>query len=168
MFSIYTPELSTFDFIWRPFCSYMPYLHKISISYWIFYKRINISIDQWTHCNLYPLLCTCPSLRRQIKTRTPFRRRHFQMHFLEENARILLKMSLKFVPNVRIYNMPALAQRMAWHRPGDKPFSESRMESLLTQLRVTRLQWVNLYHAIHLCNSIIAGLLLNLDCSGND
>ena len=33
---------------------------------------------------------------------------------------------------------------MAWRRPGDKPLSEPRMESLLTHICVTRPQWVNL------------------------
>ena len=31
---------------------------------------------------------------------------------------------------------------MAWRRPGDKPLSEPRMESLLTHICVTRPQWV--------------------------
>ena len=64
--------------------------------------------------------------------------------FLNENARISLKISLKFVPQVRINNIPALVQIMAWRRPGDKPFSEPMMVSLLTHVCVTRPQWV--YH----------------------
>ena len=32
---------------------------------------------------------------------------------------------------------------MAWRRPGDKPLSEPRMESLLTHICVIRPQWVN-------------------------
>ena len=38
---------------------------------------------------------------------------------------------------------------MAWRRPGDKPLSEPRMESLLTHICVTRPQWVNKY--VHGC-----------------
>ena len=34
---------------------------------------------------------------------------------------------------------------MAWHRPGDKPLSESMMVSLLTHIWVTGPQWVNLF-----------------------
>ena len=63
--------------------------------------------------------------------------------FLYENARISLKISLKFVPNVRINNIPALAQIMAWRRPGDKPLSEPMVVSLLTHICATRPQWVN-------------------------
>ena len=32
---------------------------------------------------------------------------------------------------------------MAWRRPGDKPLSQPRMESLLTHICVSRPQWVN-------------------------
>ena len=65
------------------------------------------------------------------------------MHFLELNVRISLKDSLKFVPKVRINNIPALVQIMACRRPGDKPLSESMMVSLPTHICVTRPQWVN-------------------------
>ena len=51
----------------------------------------------------------------------------FKCIFLNENAWISLKISLKFVPKVRIDNIPALVQIMAWHRPGDKPLSEPMM-----------------------------------------
>ena len=63
--------------------------------------------------------------------------------FLNENARISLKISLKCAPKVRINNIPALVQIMAWRRPGDKPLSEPMMDSLLTHICVTRPQWVN-------------------------
>ena len=49
----------------------------------------------------------------------------------------------KFVPKVRIDNIPALVQIMAWRRPGDKPLSEPMMVQLLTHICVTRPQWVN-------------------------
>ena len=48
----------------------------------------------------------------------------FKCIFLNENAWISLKISLKFVPKVRINNIPALVQIMAWRLPGDKPLSE--------------------------------------------
>ena len=67
----------------------------------------------------------------------------FKYIFLNENARISLKISLKFVPKVRVNNIPALVQIMAWRRPCDKPLSEPMMVSLLTHICVTRPQWVN-------------------------
>ena len=48
-----------------------------------------------------------------------------------------------FVPKVRINNIPALVQIMAWRRPGDKSLSEPMMVSLLMHICVTRPQWVN-------------------------
>ena len=66
----------------------------------------------------------------------------FKSIFLNENARISLKISLKFVPKVRINNTPALVQIMAWRRPGDKALSEPMMVNLLTHICVTRPQWV--------------------------
>ena len=36
----------------------------------------------------------------------------------------MLKISLKFVPNIQINNIPALVQIMAWRLPGEKPTSE--------------------------------------------
>ena len=74
-------------------------------------------------------------------------RRHFaddilKCIFFNENAWISLKISLKFVPMVRINNIPALVQIMAWRRSGDKPLSEPMMVSLLTHICVTRPQWV--------------------------
>ena len=39
-----------------------------------------------------------------------------------------VKISLKFVPKVRINNIPSLVQIMAWRRPGDKPLSEPMID----------------------------------------
>ena len=67
----------------------------------------------------------------------------FTCIFLNEDIWISLKISLKFVPEVRINNIPALVQIMAWRRSGDKPLSGTMMVSLLTHMCVTRPQWVN-------------------------
>ena len=66
----------------------------------------------------------------------------FKRIFLNENVRISIKISLKFVPKGPINNYPALVQIMAWRRSGDKPLSEPMMVSLLTHICVTRPQWV--------------------------
>ena len=66
----------------------------------------------------------------------------FKCIFLNENVLISIKISLKFVPKGPINNIPALVQTVAWRRPGDKPLSEPRMESILTHICVTRPQWV--------------------------
>ena len=74
-------------------------------------------------------------------------RRHFaddtfKHIFLNENVRIWIKISLKFVPKGPINNNPALVQIMAWRRSGDKPFSETMMVSLPMHICVTWPQWV--------------------------
>ena len=51
----------------------------------------------------------------------------FKCNFLNENVRIPIKISLKFVPKGPINNIPALVQVMAWCRTGDKPLSELMM-----------------------------------------
>ena len=66
----------------------------------------------------------------------------FKCIFLNENAWILLKISLKFVPKVQINNIRALVLIMAWRRSGDKPLSEPMMVRLPTHICVTRPQWV--------------------------
>ena len=67
-----------------------------------------------------------------------FRDDIFKCIFLNENAWISIKISLKFVPKVQINIIPALVQIMAWRRPGDKPLSEPMMDNLLTHICVTR------------------------------
>ena len=81
----------------------------------------------------------------------------FKCIFLNENVWISLKISLKFVPNVPINNIPALVLIMAWRRLGDKPLSEPMMVSLPTHICVTGLNeliigWILLRACFsHLC-----------------
>ena len=67
----------------------------------------------------------------------------FKCIFINENVWIYIKISLKCVPKVRINNIPALVQIMAWHHPGDKPLSEPMMVNLPTHTCVAWPQWVN-------------------------
>ena len=62
--------------------------------------------------------------------------------FLNENVRISIKISLEFVPECPINNIPALVQLMAWRRPGNKPLSEPMMVRLSIHICITRPQWV--------------------------
>ena len=66
----------------------------------------------------------------------------FKRIFLNENVRISIKISLKFVPKGLINNNPALVQIMAWRRSGDKSLSEPMVVSLLTHKCVIRSEWV--------------------------
>ena len=74
----------------------------------------------------------------------------FKCIFFNQNVWFSIKISLKFVPEVRINNYLALIQIMAWRRPGDKPLSEPMVVSLLTHICVTRPQWVNTMCTIQL------------------
>ena len=56
----------------------------------------------------------------------------FKLIFLGKNIRILIQISVKFVPKGSIDNKPALVQVMAWRRTGDKPLPEPMM----TQWRI--------------------------------
>ena len=72
----------------------------------------------------------------------PFHRRHFQCIFLNENVWISLSIWLKIIPKVRVKNIAALVQIMAWCRPGDKPLFEPMMVSLLTHICGIQPIWV--------------------------
>ena len=67
----------------------------------------------------------------------------FKFIFLNKNVWISLNISLKFVPEIRINNIPALVQIKAWHGPGNKPLSDPMLVNLLEHICVTHLQWVN-------------------------
>ena len=85
----------------------------------------------------------------------------FKCIFLNENVWIPIKISLTFVPEGRINNIPALVQIMAWRRPGNKPLSEPMMVSFPTHICVTRPQWVNVRGSSYLgLTSSISWLLM--------
>ena len=72
----------------------------------------------------------------------PFADDIFKTIFFNENIWISLQISLKCVPTfvckVRIKNILALVQIMAWRRPSEKPLSEPMMFKLPTHICVTR------------------------------
>ena len=51
----------------------------------------------------------------------------FKCIFLNENDRIVIQISLKFVPRSPINNKSALVQVMAWHQTGNNPLPEPLM-----------------------------------------
>ena len=67
----------------------------------------------------------------------------FKCIFMNENVKISIKNSLKFVPKGPFNNNSALVQIMAWRRLGHKPLSETMMVRSPTHICVTRPQWVN-------------------------
>ena len=71
-----------------------------------------------------------------------FSRRHYNCIFLNENVWISINISLKFVLEGPISNIPIMVQIMAWRRSGDKPLSEPMLVNLLRQICGPRPQWV--------------------------
>ena len=69
----------------------------------------------------------------------------FKCMVLNENVWI----SLKFVPEVWINNIPALVQIMAWRRPGDKPLFEQMIVSLPMHICLNWPQWVHRHCLTH-------------------
>ena len=99
---------------------------------------------QWCPCEVTVMWRSCTFLNtlRPRQNGRHFPDDIFKWIFLKENVCISIKISLKFVPQVPINSIPALAQIMAWRRSGDKPLSDPMMDSLLTHICVTRPQWV--------------------------
>ena len=64
--------------------------------------------------------------------------------FVNENVKISIKVSLKFIPRDQINNISAFVQIIAWPLVGAKPLCEPMMVNLLTHICVTRLQWVHI------------------------
>ena len=70
----------------------------------------------------------------------------FKCIFVNENVWIPIKISLKFVPQGPINNIPALVQIMAWRRPSNKSLFGTMMVRLPTHICVTWPQWVKSFH----------------------
>ena len=55
----------------------------------------------------------------------------FKCIFLNENDRIPIPISLKYVPRSPIHNKPAFVQAMVWRRTGNKPLPEPMMTQFI-------------------------------------
>ena len=125
---------------------------------WIYLHSVYVCSPKhraWTKFVIINSLCTVPHwninfvhciLRLTVGPRENgrlFADDIFTCIFLKEKVWISINISLKFVPEDQINNIPALGLIMAWRRPGNKPLSEPMMVRSLTHIRVTRPQWVN-------------------------
>ena len=107
-----------------------------------FLKPIRMSTNKHASAFTFCVLISFNTLRPRQDGRH-FADDIFKCIFLNENVWIPIKISLKFVPNGPINNIPAMVQIMAWRRPGDKPLSEPMVVSIATHICVVRPQWVN-------------------------
>ena len=68
----------------------------------------------------------------------------FECLFVNENDRIRIQISLKFIPRGPIDNRAALVQVIAWHRTGDKPLPEPMMTQF-TDVYMRHKEGVNVH-----------------------
>ena len=124
----------------------------ISDAHYLWHRVILLSHKELTHW-LWGDVAECAYLKEKLgidslNTLRPrqdgrhFAGDTFKCIFLNENVRISIKISLKFVAKGPINNIQALLQIMAWRRPGDKPLSEPMLVFIPTHICVTRPQWV--------------------------
>ena len=67
---------------------------------------------------------------------------NFKCTFLNENDRIPIRISLKFVPQSPFDNKQVLVQVMAWHRTGDKPLPAPMLTRLTDAYMQHKGRWV--------------------------
>ena len=138
-------------------------IYHICATYTLAAILVKNVFNMLTHCSLvtphgikhlaqywfrqWSAICSAPGFCLNSLRPRPNRRHFaddiFKCIFENENEWISPRISLKFVSKVRINNIPALVQIMAWRRPGDKPLSEPMMVSWPTHICVTWPQWVN-------------------------
>ena len=124
-------------------------MYNSGIAYlYVLYGIMVIEITVHSNYSANVLFSSFCHLDKYFNTLRPRRSEHHfaddivKRIFFNENVWISINISLKFVPEGPINNIPALVQIMAWRRSGDKPLSEPMMVSLLTHRCVTRPQWV--------------------------
>ena len=105
---------------WRPFCLGGDELNDGLVG-WVIASHVKQCIWLLAHT-----IISIDTLRLRQNGRH-FPDDIFKAIFFNENYYILIKISLKFVLQCPINNIPALVQKMAWRRWGDKPLSESVM-----------------------------------------
>ena len=90
--------------------------HGTTNSQWV---KFNDS--HWHHIKLsWIWFCFLQHIGAETKW-LPFCWQYFETIFLNENVRILIKVSLKFVPKGPFNNIPSSVQIMAWRQPGQIP-----------------------------------------------
>ena len=85
----------------------------------------------------------------------------FKCIFFSENVWISLKISLRFVPNGPINNIPALVQIMAWRRPGDKPLSETMASDNFASINSGNVACLAPSHFLKQCRLFVKWILWN-------
>ena len=120
-FSFKKMRLKMSSWKWRPFClslnAFNQALTTVSMSLMFFYGLNTL------FCHGYFGYVFSYHIEAETRGRH-FADDTFKCIFFNENVGITIKISLKFVPNGPINNIPTVVQIMAWRHPGDKPLSE--------------------------------------------
>ena len=128
-------ELYTYDIVQY---MHMPLLYCVLMwvkyrSYWISVVPSTIILKVVSLERIQSVDCPLPMKWFLVNTLKPrqngrrFADGTFKRIFLNENIRISIKISLKFVPKNPINNNPALVQIMAWRRSGEGLFTDAYM-----------------------------------------
>ena len=136
-YHVATYEYGTFCNSWNSF----------NVQYRFVLRNLHFRYVSSIRLHLWRLFCSYHILGFLNTLRPRHNGRHFaddilNSIFLNENVWIPIKISLKFVPEGPIDNIPSLVQIVAWRRPGGKPLSEPMMVSLTAHICVTLPQWV--------------------------
>ena len=117
--------------------------YQHSYNYWDLVMTYgDIDLLQHRHSSIFVQALTYFNTFRPRQNGRHFADDTFIRIFMNENVRISINISLKFVTKGLINNIPALVQIMAWRLPGDKLIYEPMMVRLPTHVCVTRPQWV--------------------------
>ena len=73
------------------------------------------------------ITCPCPDSYSPEQNGHHLADNNFERIVMNENVKIAIKISFKFVAKGLIDNKSALVQVMAWRRSGDKPLPESML-----------------------------------------
>ena len=121
-----------------PFLCLIPSWELMRVSEWLFWEltappdHSGAFTLEWlippTHCRYNISLNTLTPRQNGLH----FTDDIFKCIFLNENVWIAIRISLTFVSEGPINNIPALVQIMAWRWPGDKPLSGPMMVKLPT------------------------------------
>ena len=126
----------------KPGVKLMSALLQLHLSYQQFYRLLRCDLYQRFYGNNDKKKVTVLNILRPRQNCCHFVDDLFKCIFFNENVWISIKNSLNFVRKVRINNIPALVQIMAWCQPGDKSLSETVMVRFSMHIGVTWPHWV--------------------------
>ena len=118
MWSSWRLQTSVIPFPPQAYCEWSPF--KACFTQYLLYHVVKNVLNHGFSADLLNIL-------RPEQNGWHFADNIFILTLLNETCYIFISISLKFVPEASINNMPTLIWIMAWHQTGDKPLSEPMM-----------------------------------------